>query len=50
MIWALSSFGERLFGAYVALSGMALYLMAAVRDTIRSVVRHIQTKETEQQL
>ena len=42
IIWALSSFGERLFGAYVVLSGMALYLVAAVRDTIRSVARHIQ--------
>lgn len=42
VIWAVSSFGERLFGAYVVLSGMALYLIAAVRDTIRSVARRIQ--------
>jgi hypothetical protein len=42
MIWALSSFGERLFGAYVALSGIALYLIAALRDTIQLIVRHIQ--------
>ncbi len=48
VIWALSSFGERLVGAYVALTGIGLYLMAAVRDSIRSVLRYLQTRKTEQ--
>ncbi|MBN1833257.1 MAG: hypothetical protein JW896_14225, partial [Deltaproteobacteria bacterium] len=50
VIWALSSFGQRLFGAYVVLSGMALYLIAAVRDPIHSVARYMQTRKTERQL
>ena len=48
VIWALSSFGERLVGAYVALTGIGLYLMAAVGDSIRSGLRYFQTRETEQ--
>lgn len=48
VIWALSSFGERLVGAYVALTGIGLYLIAGVRDSIRSVLRYLQTRETEQ--
>jgi hypothetical protein len=47
MIWKLSSIGERLSGAYVALSGIGLYLIAAVKDSIRSVLRHFQIRETE---
>ena len=39
MIWALSSFGERLVGAYVGLSGMGLYLIATSRDLIQLAVR-----------
>ncbi len=42
VIWSISSFGERLWGAYVVLSGMALYLTAAVRDAVHSVARHTQ--------
>jgi hypothetical protein len=48
MIWELSSIGERLVGAYVAFSGIGLYLIAAVRDSIRSVLRYLQTREPEQ--
>ena len=47
LIWALSSIGERLSGAYVAFSGIGLYLIAVVRDSIRSVLRHLQKRETE---
>jgi hypothetical protein len=32
MVWELSSFGERLVGAYVALAGMGLYLITTIRD------------------
>ena len=39
IFWTISSFGERLFGAYIALSGMAVYLIAVARDTIQSAVR-----------
>ena len=39
MIWVLSSFGERLVGAYVGLSGMGLYLIATSRDLIQLAVR-----------
>jgi hypothetical protein len=45
-IWALS-FGERLFGAYVALSGMALYFVAATSDALRSVTRDKRKNQTE---
>lgn len=49
LIWALSSFGERLFGAYLVLTGMSLYLIAAIRDTIHSVARYMQIIKTKQQ-
>lgn len=50
IFWTISSFGERLFGAYIALSGLALYLIAAARDTIQSAVRKRHTRQNSQQL
>jgi len=44
ILWTISSFGERLFGAYIALSGMALYLIAAAKDIIQSAVLKRQTR------
>lgn len=32
MVWAMSSLGERLFGAYVALAALALYLVSPAKE------------------
>ena len=40
VIWTISSFGERLVGAYVAMTGVGLYLLAVANGMFQKITRN----------
>ena len=47
LIWGISAWGERLVGAYLSLTGMGLYLVAAMGDIFRGKVRTESARDGE---